>query len=336
MTEQKNKSERHIAFITDDNYVMPTHVVICSILENMDKNDNSVYVIHICTFGLNEANRTLLDGLELERMRIVRHDFSRAAYAEKFSQISQSTHVSPAALIKFDLPDIFKNIDKLLYLDSDVIVQKSIGSLFEYDVSEQYVAASFEFWHYLHEVYAFGTVSLPEFYFNSGVMLLNLKKMREDAIPQKLWQAKFGQFNDRRKKEKMMDQDAFNAVCSEKCLHLPIRYNCNCYFTKGIDIAQVNAVYGTSYHSCTELKEDSVVIHYVGKADKPWKFIQGNCVSDWDYYYEKAGYSLDLLNRKRYGTGLLYRAGRFFHSIRERGFISTIKYIVYRKKLGGL
>lgn len=126
MTEQKNKSERHIAFITDDNYVMPTHVVICSILENMDKNDNSVYVIHICTFGLNEANRTLLDGLKLERMRIVRHDFSRAAYAEKFSQISQSTHVSPAALIKFDLPDIFKNIDKLLYLDSDIIVQKSI------------------------------------------------------------------------------------------------------------------------------------------------------------------------------------------------------------------
>lgn len=336
MTRQTHKKERHIAFITDDNYVMPTHVVIRSLSENMDKNDTCIYVIHICTFGLNESNRTLLDGLHLEGIRIVRHDFSLDVYAEKFSQINQSTHVTPAALIKFDLPDIFADIDELLYLDSDIIVQKPIESLFEYDISDYYVAASFEFWRYLHEVYAFGVFSMPEFYFNSGVMLLNLKKMREDGVSQKLWQAKFRQFNDRRKKEKLMDQDAFNAVCAEMCLHLPIKYNCNCYFTKGIDIAQVNAVYGTTYHSCKELKEDSVIIHYVGKADKPWKFVQGNCVSEWEYYYEKAGYSLDALDRKQYGTGLSYRIGRFFHSIHERGIIATIKYIAYRKKTGGM
>lgn len=336
MTGQEYKKERHIAFITDDNYVMPTHIVICSISENLGKDANNIYVIHICTFGLNETNRKLLDSLHLENIRIIRHDFSPAIYAEKFSQIDQSTHVTPAALIKFDLPDIFTDIDELLYLDSDIIVQKSIGSLFEYDISEQYMAASFEFWRYLHEVYTFNKFSLPEFYFNSGVMLLNLKKMREDGIPKKLWQAKLGHFNDLEKKEKMMDQDAFNAVCAGNCLHLPIKYNCNCYFTKGIDIAQVNSIYGTNYRSCKELKEDSVIIHYVGKADKPWKYVQGNCVSEWEYYYEKAGYSLDALDRKQYGIGLSYRIGRFLHSIRERGFIATIKYIAYRKKTGGL
>lgn len=336
MTEKKHKKERHIAFITDDNYVMPTHVVIYSISENLGKDDSCVYVIHICTFGLNEANRRLLDGLHLENIRIVRHDFSPDIYAEKFSRISQSTHVTPVALIKFDLPNIFMNIDELLYLDSDIIIQKPIESLFEYNISDYYVAASFEFWRYLTEVYAFSAFSMPDFYFNSGVMLLNLKKMREDGIPQKLWQAKFGQFNDRRKKEKMMDQDAFNAVCAENCLPLPIKYNCNCWFTRGIDIAQVNEVYGTNYRSCEELKDDCIVIHYVGKSDKPWKFVQGNCVSEWEHYYEKAGYSLDVLHRQTFKTGILYRIGRFFHSVRERGFVATIKYIAYRKKTGGL
>lgn len=328
--------ERHIAFITDDNYVMPTNVVIHSISENLCADDSAIYIIHICTFGLNEANKMLLDGLQLKNICIVRHDFSPATYADAFSRINQSTHVTPAALIKFDLPDIFKTVDTLLYLDSDIIVQKSIGSLFEYDISEQYMAASFEFWRYLHEVYTFSKFSLPEFYFNSGVMLLNLKKMREDGIPKKLWQVKLECFNDAKKKVKMMDQDAFNAVCAKQCLHLPIRYNCNCCFTKGIDIAHVNNAYGTNYASCKELKEDSVIIHYVGKADKPWKYVQGNCVSDWDYYYEKAGYSLHALHRQAFNTGFLYLIGRLFHSLNERGIVATVKYVLHKKRMGGL
>lgn len=324
--------DRHIVFITDDNYVMPTNVVIHSIAHNLDVNDEHEYIIHICTFGINSENTKLLEGLSLDKVKVVVHTMSKENYTEKFSKINQSTHVTPTALLKFDLSILFPEIDELLYLDSDIIVNHSISSLFDYDITNYYVAASFELWKYLHEVYKFAKeTSEPDFYFNSGVLLMNLQKMRDDNLSDKLWESKFEKFNDINRKSKMMDQDALNDVCSACCLHLPIKYNCNCYFTKNTDISLVNKVYGTEYNTCSELDEDAVIIHYVGNPDKPWKYTQGNCVDKWDYYYNLAGYDSTKLERTSYTAGLNYKLKRFAASVKERGIINTFKYILYKK-----
>lgn len=263
--------ERHIAFICDDNYVMPTTVAIYSLVENLETTDYQ-YFIHICTFGLNKDNTDFFNSLVFNNVKIIVHSFNIKDYRDKFDKINQTTHVSPAALIKFDLSKIFTNINELLYLDSDIIVKKDISILFEIDVTNHYIAASFEFWKYLLETYKSKNCPIPSFYFNSGVMLLNLQKMREDSISEQLWNTKINDFNSPEKKVQMMDQDTLNKVCGYKTLHLPIKYNLNCYFTKGIDIELINKVYVTKYSDCNELKNDAVIIHYVGKADKPWKY----------------------------------------------------------------
>lgn len=332
MIEEKIELSRHLVFITDDNYVMPTCVAINSFSINLNDDNIYKYIVHICTFGLTERNLKHLETLSSNKISVIIHTISNLKYHEIFSSISQSTHVTPTALIKFDLSTIFSDIDEILYLDSDLIVNKSLSTLFDYDISNYYLAASFELWKYLNVLYDFSSQrSIPNFYFNSGVMLLNLKKMREDAIPEKLWKEKINSFNSDKIKDKMMDQDALNSICSHQCLHLPIKFNCNSFFTSGINIENVNKIYNTTYSSCSDLKDDAVIIHYVGKSDKPWNYLQGNCVKEWEYYYIASGYDLSMLSRKSYTSGFMYKISRFCESLKIRGIINTFKYIFFRR-----
>lgn len=317
----------HFAFITDDNYVMPTAVAIKSLVSNLNTKGKT-YCVHICTFGLSDENKRILKNYALPRVSVCIHEADKKSYEDKFSQINQSSHVTPTALLKFDLPAILLGIDKVLYLDGDIIIKRDISALFDFILDENYVAASFEFWKYLMQVYDTGKSETPDFYFNSGVMLLNLAKLRKDNISEKLWKTKFNQFNSESKKFKLMDQDVFNAVCKEKVLPLPVKYNFNCAFYARKYVKSINSLYGTDYNDEKALLEDAVVIHYVGKEDKPWSYIGRNCQRFWDSYYEMAGFDFSKLNRICIKHGASYFIERLCLSIQQRGFINTILYVL--------
>ena len=90
---------------------------------------------------------------------------------------------TPSALLKFKISEILANYDKIIYLDGDILVQKDLTELYNIDIDGYYVAAVDDTGKIYHkkDVYA----KYPN-YFNSGVMLLNLKKCREDNISSKL------------------------------------------------------------------------------------------------------------------------------------------------------
>ena len=336
MIINSKNDERHIVFITDDNYVIPTKVVITSLISNVSSQKGYKYVVHICTFGINEENKYLLENCSNDNVKVLIKVIDESFYADKFSKINQKSHVTPAALIKFDLCKLFPNIDELLYLDSDIIINKSLDSLYDFDITNYYLAASYELWEYLLALYKYKktAVGKPEFYFNSGVMLFNLKKLREDKISDKFWDIKFTKFNDPNARKQCMDQDTLNAVCARNCVQLPIKYNCNCIFTDGYDINNINYIYGTNYANGKELIDDAVIIHYVGKTDKPWKYEDARCRDIWDSYYEKAGFSISELNRIIIKKDFRYYISRIKVSLSERGLLSTIKYILDKGKKG--
>ena len=333
MINGNQSKERHIVLITDDNYVMPTKVVITSLSANIAKDDDYKYIVHVCTFGINDVNKELLRNCTEGNLSVYIEEIDKSLYKEKFEKINQKSHVTPTALLKFDLCNLFASIDELLYLDSDIIINKNIADLFNVDISDKYLAASFEFWKYLLDVFKYKNQQFekPEFYFNSGVMLLNLKKFRQDGLSEKLWETKFQLFNAPEARKLCMDQDTLNTVCSKNCLQLPIKFNCNCAFTSGYDITHINFVFDTNYKDGNELEKDAIIIHYVGKTDKPWKYIDAKCRDVWDSYYEKAGFNLTSLQRIVIKKDLKYYLNRVIVSLHERGIISTVKYILNKR-----
>lgn len=315
--------ERHVVLITDDNYVMPTFVAIKSI--ELNALSDCSYIIHICSFGLNKENIKHFENLNGDNFQIVIHIIQEDYYKAKFDLINQKSHVTPSALIKFDLCTILNGIDKVLYIDSDIIVNKSLSELFEYDIENYYLAASFEFWKYIIAKKE-GKKDLSEFYFNSGVMLFNLKKIREDNISNQLWLTKINKYNGVNNKSGLMDQDCFNDVCASMCYPLPIKYNFNPVFSKGYKIQDINRVYNSNYLSLQEILDDVVIIHYVGKTDKPWKYVTANYADVWEKYYVLAGYDMADLKREEIKKNIFYYFERFIISLRKRGIINSIKY----------
>lgn len=114
------------------------------------------------------------------------------------------------------LADVIKE-DKVLYLDTDTIVRKDISNLWNYDINNYYVAGVKDYGIIRDGTYE--RLNIKDKYINSGVVLFNLKLIREDNIIEK-W---FHIINT--EKMKYPDQDAMNVVCTHRELYLSSMYN---------------------------------------------------------------------------------------------------------------
>lgn len=318
-----------IVLICDENYVLPTEVMIYSIGQSAIKYNFSTQV-HICSCSLSESCIARFQKLNNEKMKIDVVVVDMDNYKIQMNQISQNSHVTVTALLKFELPNIFAQLDQLLYLDSDMVVNGNLQELFEQKLANNLLAASFEFWKYQIKLYQYcQNDEVPEFYFNSGVMLLNLKKFREEGITEKLWRCKIEQFNKPKDgKFSLMDQDVFNEVCGKSALQIPIRYNCNTRFTHDVNVANINKAYHITYRNIEEIKKDAVILHFVGKEDKPWVYLDVSCQDIWDDYYVKLGRNPFELKRKKLKHNIGYYLKQTGESIKVRGIVSTVKYIL--------
>lgn len=315
--------EKHIALITDNNYCLPTLVCIKSIINHC--SDSCNYIIHVCTLGLEASKISKFKKLSTANVSVVVDLFNNVLYEEKLRQFSQKTHVTPTALIKFELSNYYSYLDKLLYLDGDIIIKDSIDELLNIDISNYYVAASYEFWAYLMAIkYSFR--KRTSFYFNSGVMLLNLKKMRDNDIPNLLWDYKL-----HHTKTRLMDQESLNALCGKNAFPLPIKWNFNPMFLNYQYLSDINKIYGSEYVSINELEQDIKIIHYVGKHDKPWVYRNATLRKYWDDCYICFD-DIDQINLVDYRPPQRTIIAKLVEKINQHGFIGTISFFVFKIK----
>lgn len=226
----------HVVFISDNNYVFPTKIAIKSLIKN--KNKNTKYSVNIIGVELTEENINILKSLETNNIKI-----NIIFETNKYKDIGLNhLYVSKAALFKFQMPNIFPDLDKILYLDGDILIEKDLSELFNIDLENKYAGVVLD----ADQDLRLEDLSLKK-YFNSGVMLLNLKKMREDSISDKLLENKKNE-----KQSRFMDQDTLNIVFNENVIFLDEKYN---FLTVKIK-ESLNI-------------EDIVIFHMAGF--KPWK-----------------------------------------------------------------
>ena len=160
------------------------------------------------------------------------------------------------------LADILpQDLNKILYLDGDIIVTRSLKSLWETDISNYSLGAVVNqtygknFWERLNYPREKG-------YFNSGVLLVNVKYWRENTLSVK--------FIDYLKHNSNVlvypDQDVLNFILQDSKLLLPERYNMQEFFYR-TDREKVDC------ENSEEIEKylfDPTILHYTGK--KPWSF----------------------------------------------------------------
>lgn len=243
----------HIAAAIDDNYVQHLGVMLCSLFTNC-KNDIHVHVLH------ENVNSQSIQALQsvVNCKPITFYN----VHLNNPNDFYISGHITLGAYLRILIPQ-YINIDetnKILYLDSDIIIKKDITPLWQIDISRYAVAAAVDVTLNRQKELGYD-VKFP--YFNSGVLLINLKKWREENVMHKILTF-VKQFPE---KILFHDQDALNAVLYDKWLPLHPKYN-----MQGQLFMNEFDHYNGDLKELQEAISSPVIIHFSAPL-KPWHYL---------------------------------------------------------------
>lgn len=268
-----------LVYITDREYVLPTGVAIASLISSM--NPGLEYEIYV--FATDDCAEYESLFLSYEQNPGIRIHFQKIGNLIDF-EVAKHWYVSSIAMIKFYLPELLSEYDKYLYMDGDTLVNEDLHELLNYELKPgEYLAAVADMVAMEIESQHKNGIDV-ERYFNSGIMLVNAKKCREDHITEKLIKTK---------KENpdypFMDQHVLNAVFAGKVSFLDPKWNAMLYNIISFQIraAEYNAFFGTSYASYAEMEEQAAVLHLTNFY-KPWYFDDTYMEKRWNKVYESS------------------------------------------------
>ena len=215
MNEQNNnKPVIPIFFASDDNYVPFLAVTLYSLEQNADTNyQYDIKIMNADNISVENKFKLLAEfekeGFDIEFVDVL-------PYVEKIaSKLHTRDYYSKSTYYRLFIPNMYPQYDKALYLDCDIAVNDSISSLYNTDIGDNYVGAipdqsvlymSDEFKDYVEN-----RVGVDSFkhYFNAGILLMNLKKLREIDF-----EDKFIQLLSSVKFDVAQDQDYLNVICN--------------------------------------------------------------------------------------------------------------------------
>lgn len=168
---------------------------------------------------------------------------------ENFKTLS---HISSATYFRYFIPNKISE-EKVLYLDSDLIVRSSLDELFNFDLGDKALAASIDM---ISEVYDKNTRE-----FNAGVILINNRIWREYDVLKNAMDIHF----NRDSELKNADQTVLNILFESNWIELDRKYN----YQVGADYIRKIDRINDEYKKI----ENTVIVHFT-TANKPWKHVK--------------------------------------------------------------
>lgn len=246
-----------ILLITDTHYAVASMVTIASLKQS--KKPQTHYEIFVMTSGVPRALCKAIQALQSPDVRI---HIKKVHNRYRKYQTARNP-ITSTALLKFDIPRVFNTYDRLLYLDSDVIATQDLTDFMQLPLTDRYAAV-------VKDMVAHFDGNLERLhlsaYFNSGVMLLNLAKMRAEWMTDQLIQLKKAD-----PWRYFMDQDTFNVAFRHQVRFLSPSYNYmleNRLYTSTV----FADFYGLTAAETAAIKRRPILIHY-SSARKPWKTV---------------------------------------------------------------
>ena len=269
-SELKTKENNVIPvfFNADDNYAVPTYITIFSMMQNY-RGKADIYAFILVSDDFSEKSKALLNSL-CERFDKLKIRIINAGREYDEIDISQDW-ISSASMYRLKIPRIAQSIseiqiDKCIYLDSDLIVEGNIAKLFKIDINDYYIAGVADrlqiIKKYKKHRKSLGMPSVKK-YINSGVLLINVKAINEnEELRDKLENAAFNE------SYRFKDQDAINVVLYDKIKLLNIKYNASPLVVSRRD-EPTYKLYGRK--KLENARKNPVIVHYITRF-KPWNY----------------------------------------------------------------
>lgn len=236
----------NIAFSCNNQWADKLAVTMVSTLIHASKDD--FYKFFILDGGITEENKKKFAKIKSKTNFKIEYI---PVNKELFSNAPLSHHFTIETYYRLKLPSLI-DVDKLLYLDVDTLVKKDLKELYNIDINNYYAGAVIDESSYSQNIHKLSVKR----YFNAGMLLLNLKKIREDKL-----EDKFFEFIDKHSDLiSYVDQCVLNAVFNENVKFLDRRFNLQHHSA----LDNINEKY-------QQQKKEVIVLHYVAQK-KPWNF----------------------------------------------------------------
>jgi len=199
-----------IFFAIDDGYTPFLAVALQSLIDNASINYN--YSIKILHTDVKENHIKQIKKYECKNVNIEFVDLNY--YIEKVKdKLYTRDYYTKTTYFRLFLPELYPQYDKVLYLDSDIVVLGDISELYNIDMGDNLVAAAPDDiiqYNKVFQEYAEKVVGVAKYqhYFNAGVLLMNLDELRKFNF-----QEKFLYLLGTVKFSVAQDQDYLNRLC---------------------------------------------------------------------------------------------------------------------------
>lgn len=255
----------NIFYTVDNGFVPQLATGIVSVCEN--NRWASSITFYVGSAGVLNANKQKLEELVASygrELRFVDLGNLKEAIGFDFDTLGWGEVVLGRILVESLLP---ATVDRVLYLDGDTIVIDSLEDLWNQDLGDCWLGASME-----PTVTHARKVSLGlenSHYFNSGVLLIDLHKWRENHVGERILKY----YADRDGRLFAPDQDAINGACAGKIYPLLPRYNYyNIYWFYPYEMLR-KLESPAPYFSKVEYQaavSKPAIIHFLGE-ERPWR-----------------------------------------------------------------
>lgn len=211
--DNEKKTPLVVAFTPS--YFIPVCTCLFSVFANT-KYKQTLHVICLLTEDLPEDMRKALIAVGEGEV-----EFSFINLAGQLpADIYIDEKYTIAASYRLLIPDLLPTFDKILYIDCDMIFRNDLVELYRStDLTNNYMAGVFEATLDLQEKHMRAIGCEPGEYINSGLLLMNLKMLREDNMVEKFMSAA------KTPGLEFPDQDVINQLCKGKILGLPPYWN---------------------------------------------------------------------------------------------------------------
>lgn len=230
----------NICLSCDENYAQYSGVVVASILANAKADDD--ICIYILDGNITQTSKEKILSLKsikdccIEFVKIDEREF------EDYRKIKTHNYLSLAACYRLKLPTLLPQCNRVIYLDSDVIVCSSLRELFNINLKTNVLGGVLDI--------DLKRKNYNENYINSGVLLIDLDKMREGNLENKF--LSYAQNNI--DKITMGDQEIINSVLGNQILPINEKYN----------------VQSECYIRRSSFTKNPTIVHFIGPK-KPWQ-----------------------------------------------------------------
>jgi lipopolysaccharide biosynthesis glycosyltransferase len=252
-----------VAFAADENYVQHMAVTMLSLLHTR----KVAFPVHFTVIGDDLSEKSVSALTEIAQSNNASISFPVVDF-DVFGDLNVNYHFSRAMYGRLLLPDIIDAI-KVLYLDCDILIKADISDLWKIDISEYYAGAVIDpCLSGMGGYYIFPPggriISSCKPYFNSGVLLLNLEKCRQDNLMDQA--LRFVDENSERLD--FPDQDALNVVMQGKWLPLDPCWNVQSAI---FDMCYNEKHRGKLLQDFIKAVKNPAIVHYT-EAVKPWHY----------------------------------------------------------------